>query len=110
MTPAELRAARKALGLSVVQMAAMLGVTPIQIRRMETAAGKASARPIMPTTERLMRAYLAGYRPADWGEAGDLRDDINKSAATARRKERRHGPGEKTATPLVAGRRSAKWP
>jgi transcriptional regulator with XRE-family HTH domain len=110
MTPAELRAARKALGLNVVQMAYALGVTPVQVRRMETAGDKLSARPIMPTTERLVRAWLDGYRPADWGETGDLQEKINTSAATARRKERRHGPGEKTATPLAAGRRSAKRP
>lgn len=66
MTPTELKEARRKLGLSVKQMATLLGVHPIQVRRMELDESLASHRPVMPTTERLIRAWLDGYRPADW--------------------------------------------
>ena len=47
-------------------MAGMLGVTPVQVRRMELGPDKSIHRPVTGTTERLIRAYLDGYRPADW--------------------------------------------
>ncbi|MCF1502882.1 hypothetical protein L0F51_03765 [Afifella sp. H1R] len=66
MTCDEFRHARETLQLSVSEMAQMLGVSDIQVRRMQTTPDKASARPVSETTERLVRAYLDGYRPADW--------------------------------------------
>jgi hypothetical protein len=66
MTPKQFKAARDRLGLSVSQMAKVLGVTEIQIRRMQTAPDKGSHREVQATTEKLIRAYLDGYRPADW--------------------------------------------
>lgn len=66
MTSAEFKKARRRLGLSVYEMADVLGVKPNHIRRMETTTNSARARPVMPITERLMIAYLDGYRPADW--------------------------------------------
>lgn len=66
MTPQQFKAARHRLGLSVNQMAAMLGVDPVQVRRMAITEDKGSHRPVMPTTERLLQAWLAGYRPRDW--------------------------------------------
>lgn len=66
MTPAEFKEARRALGLSVAQMADMLGVTSVQVRRMELREDAGVHRPVMPTTARLVRAYLDGYRPRDW--------------------------------------------
>jgi ribosome-binding protein aMBF1 (putative translation factor) len=69
MTPAEFKEARHSLGLSVSQMAHMLGIQPLHIRRMETEPiHPTTHRPVRPTVERLMRAYLAGYRPDDWPE------------------------------------------
>jgi transcriptional regulator with XRE-family HTH domain len=66
LTPKQFKEARKRLGLSVSQMAAALGVGDVQIRRMQVDADKESHRPVMPTTEKLIRAYLDGYRPRDW--------------------------------------------
>lgn len=66
MNHRDLKQARKALGLSLAQMAAMLGISPELARRMETAPGAGRARPITETAERLIAAYLAGYRPPDW--------------------------------------------
>lgn len=65
-TPGALKEARQALGLSVAGMAAMLGVGELQVRRMELPPDRQSHRPVTGTTARLLRAYLDGYRPADW--------------------------------------------
>lgn len=66
MTPAQFKAARLSLGLSVNQMAQMLGMSEVQVRRMEAHPDVASSRPVSPTTQRLVEAFLAGYRPQDW--------------------------------------------
>jgi transcriptional regulator with XRE-family HTH domain len=66
MTYADFRAARDALGLTVTQMATMLGVDPVHVRRMQRADFRPSHRAVTPTTLRLMQAYLDGYRPKDW--------------------------------------------
>jgi DNA-binding transcriptional regulator YiaG len=57
---------QRKLGLSVSQMALMLGVTDIQVRRMGTAPELGSHRPVNGATQRLLQAYLEGYRPKDW--------------------------------------------
>lgn len=67
-THEQLQQARRELGLSVRGLAAMLGVGELQVRRMELAPDKSSHRPINGTVQRLLRAYLDGYRPADWPE------------------------------------------
>jgi cytoskeletal protein RodZ len=64
MTPAEFRAARQSLGLSVNQMAALLEVHPTHVRHMEVDG--TSNRRVMPVTEKLIRAYVDGYRPHNW--------------------------------------------
>lgn len=65
MTPTEFREARHKLGLTLSQMARMLGYTGAhdmqQIRRMES-----GERNIREAQARLVRAYLSGYRPNDW--------------------------------------------
>jgi transcriptional regulator with XRE-family HTH domain len=66
MTPTEFRHARRELGLSVRQFAEMLGVEPEAVRRMEIQFGEGGHRPIRGSIERLIRAYLDGYRPPDW--------------------------------------------
>ena len=66
MSPAEFRAARQSLGLTVNQMAALLEVRPVHVRRMELAEGLSTRRRIMPVTAKLLHAYLAGYRPNNW--------------------------------------------
>jgi transcriptional regulator with XRE-family HTH domain len=66
MTPEELKEARLALGLSVTQLADMLGVSHQHARRMTIPPDKGAHRPINRTVARLLRAYLNGYRPPDW--------------------------------------------
>ena len=65
MTPAEFKEARLSLGLSLSKCAVMLGYDGVhaktQVHRMET-----GDREIRQAQARLMRAYLDGYRPADW--------------------------------------------
>ena len=57
--------ARKRLGLTLDQMAAMLGYdganAKSQVHHLET-----GRRDIRPAQRRLVEAYLSGYRPADW--------------------------------------------
>lgn len=66
MSPDDLKQARRTLGLSVADLAAMLGVAPSHLRRMEMQPGKEAHRPVRETTQRLVQAYLDGYRPPDW--------------------------------------------
>ena len=62
MTPAEIKAAREALGLTQAQIAPLLGYGS-QSRIAEIEGGKKRAG---PAVIRLLRAYLDGYRPSDW--------------------------------------------
>lgn len=66
MTPDEFKEARRKLGLSVSQIADMLGVSHQHARRWTADPGAGSYRPINETVERLLQAYLDGYRPKDW--------------------------------------------
>lgn len=66
LTPAEIKQAREKLGLTQSQFAAMLDTDDSTIRRMEMAADKKSHRDPAPRMVRLIRAYLAEYRPPDW--------------------------------------------
>lgn len=66
MTPAEIKAARQSLSLSVAQLAALLDTDPQTIRRMEQRPDANTFRSPAPRMLRLLRAYLDGYRPADW--------------------------------------------
>lgn len=65
MTPTELKSNRQLLGLSVQQLAFVLGYTGpngrSSIYKMENGE-KAITAPV----ERLVLAYRAGYRPDDW--------------------------------------------
>ena len=65
MTPADFKEARHQLGLTMTDRAPLLGYYGKNgdrlIRRME-----GGTRTIRPAQIRLMRAYLDGYRPADW--------------------------------------------
>lgn len=64
MTPDEFKTARKSLGLDQSQAASMLGYgAPARISEIESGKRNASE-----SVARLLRAYLAGYRPDDWPE------------------------------------------
>ncbi len=62
MTPAEFRQGRLSMGLTQVQLAAVMGYSNqpkiAELEHMRTA--------IPPRAARLMEAYLQGYRPDDW--------------------------------------------
>ena len=61
MTPAELKQARRALGLTQTQAANMCGCT---LRSVQNWEGGEYA--VSDYAARLIRAYLDGYRPEDW--------------------------------------------
>lgn len=66
MTPHEFGEARRKLGLSCSQLARLLDTDAQTVRRYEMDEDAATARKPAPRVVRLMRAYLAGYRPDDW--------------------------------------------
>jgi hypothetical protein len=66
MTPADLTAARLALGLTPAQMGAVLECDAQTVRRMEGPAENVTARKPAARMVRLIRLYLAGARPSDW--------------------------------------------
>ena len=63
MTPSDFTAARLKLGLTQAGLARVMGYSG-QARIAEFEAGK---RNPSAAAVRLIRAYLAGYRPDDWG-------------------------------------------
>jgi transcriptional regulator with XRE-family HTH domain len=66
MKPHEFKEARHKLGLSLNQMADMLGLQSNHVRRLEFPEESNQRRPVMEQTRRLLQAYLEGYRPPDW--------------------------------------------
>ena len=66
MQPNEMRRARLALKLTQAQLGAMLDTDGQTIRRMELDPSASTFRKPAVRMVRLIRAYLDGYRPADW--------------------------------------------
>ena len=67
MTPAEIQEARQSLGLSRAELATLLDLQRAQaVQRMEMTPTASTHRPPPPRVARLIKAYLAGYRPDDW--------------------------------------------
>lgn len=66
MTPEEISAAIDQLGLTQVQLAAVMGVRVATISEWLMSPDKPRARSPSATSQRLLRAYLDGYRPDDW--------------------------------------------
>jgi hypothetical protein len=73
MSPAEFKAARNELVLSINGMALVLGLSPTHVRRLEMDPSESAHRPVTWTVERLVHAYLKGYRCPDWGYDRSLR-------------------------------------
>jgi len=71
MTPEEIQDARHELGLSVKEMADMLDTDKQTVRRLEMDPRAETARQPAPRMVRLIKAYIAGYRPDDWPEWED---------------------------------------
>jgi len=65
MTPTQLARARKRLGLTLADMATMLGYLGEQRRQMQYDL-ETGRRVIREPQRRLVEAYLSGYRPTDW--------------------------------------------
>lgn len=65
MTPSELREARLRLGLTLEQMATLLGYRGPH-RRQTACDLEAGRLAIREPQRRLVEAYLAGHRPEDW--------------------------------------------
>ena len=66
MTPAQIKEARRKLGLTQSQLAAMLDTDPRAVRAMESDPATSKHRTPAPRMVRLLTAYLRGYRPDDW--------------------------------------------
>jgi transcriptional regulator with XRE-family HTH domain len=60
-----MKEARQTLGLTLEQMATLLGYTGAQRRQMQHDL-ETGRREIREPQRRLAEAYLSGYRPADW--------------------------------------------
>lgn len=65
LTPKQMSDARKKLGLTLEQMATMLGYLGVQRRQMQYDL-ETGRKEIREPQRRLVEAYLAGYRPKDW--------------------------------------------
>lgn len=66
MTPDQLAEARRKLGLTQSQLAAMLETDAQSVRRMEMPPTASTSREPAVRMVRLLRAYLDGWRPDDW--------------------------------------------
>jgi len=64
----KLKQARQKLGLTQKQLAAMLDTDAQSVRRMEMPSSASTSRTPPPRANRLIDAYLEGYRPRDWPE------------------------------------------
>lgn len=65
MTPKQIAQARQRLGLTLEQMATLLGYDG-ENRRIMMHKLEHGQRPIREPQRRLVEAYLRGYRPDDW--------------------------------------------
>ena len=65
MAPEDFREARRKLGLTLTQLAAILDTDPRTIRKWEAINGN-SARSPNPVASRVMGWMLEGYRPPEW--------------------------------------------
>ena len=76
MTPAAFKQARQTLGLTQVQLAAVMGLHQTTVARIET-----GRLPIPQPVRRMLTAYLDGYRPEDWPEGKLTGDELALIAA-----------------------------
>ena len=76
MTPDELRQARTVLGLTYAQAAVVLETDISTIKKMERDSSRASSRGAPVRVPQLYRAYLGGFRPANWPQPMPDDDDL----------------------------------
>jgi hypothetical protein len=69
MTPSDIRAARRELGLSLWQLATLLGYTGnYEMRKQMMHHLETGELPLRGPQRRLLESYLSGWRPSDWEE------------------------------------------
>jgi DNA-binding transcriptional regulator YiaG len=68
MTHSEFKAARNELGLTLAQLAAILGVDSRTIRKWEADENASTGRRPNPVACRVMQWLKGGFRPAQWPE------------------------------------------
>ncbi|TQS72767.1 helix-turn-helix transcriptional regulator [Rhodobacteraceae bacterium] len=66
MTPAEFKAARKQLGHTQAQLAALIKTDPSTIRRWEMEPDRSTATPASPLATQVMQWLLDGFRPPEF--------------------------------------------
>lgn len=66
MTHKDFKRVREELGLSVSDAAQVLGCSRVHIMRVQSPPGGETHRGVSAAIERLLQAYLDGYRPRDW--------------------------------------------
>ncbi len=67
LTPEQIKASIKSLGLNQTQAALMLGVSREQVHRLINRGDDGEPRRTPSLTfRRLLTAYANGYRPSDW--------------------------------------------
>lgn len=81
MTHDELRRARETLCLTWDEMAALTETDVTSVKRWERDPALSTSRQPPARAERLIRAYLSGYRPTDWPEAAEARERSRAEAA-----------------------------
>lgn len=67
MTPTEFKQARQSLGLTQLELSAVLGVTPQTVRKWEAPEDRGTHREVNPIASKVMSWMLAGMRPGDYG-------------------------------------------
>lgn len=65
MTPQEFKMARQKLGLSLMQLSAILDTDPRTIRKWEAIQGNSARKP-NPVASQVMKWLLDGFRPPEW--------------------------------------------
>ena len=78
MTPEQFKAGRRSLGLSVYQLGHILNTAPDTIRKWEMSEARSSGRGVNPVASRVMEWLLAGYRPPEWPDATQERNDHDR--------------------------------
>lgn len=71
MAPDQIAEARRKLGLTQSQFAALLETDKSTIRKMEFPEDAAQHRKPARRMVRLIHAFLDGWRPTDWPDQGD---------------------------------------
>ena len=78
MTPEQFKVGRRSLSLSVYQLGHILNTAPHTIRKWEMPDTRSSGRSVNPVASRVMEWLLAGYRPPEWPDTTQERNDHDR--------------------------------